>query len=140
MSRRRLIAMVHIARGDLGLDEDTYRDILERVTGKRSAAELTVGELGLVVDALRERGFTPKRTGQRSGKAHVRKVWALWGQLERAGRLREPGRASCRSFVERMTGVTDPEWLTPEQANVVIEALKAWLRRPVGAPEPEPES
>lgn len=150
-----MIAMIHIAKTDLGLDDDTYRDLLERVTGKRSAAELSEGELGRVVDAMRERGFTPKRTGPRSGKPHVRKVWALWGQLGREGRLREPGRASCRAFVKRMTNVEDPEWLTPEQANVVIEAIKAWQRRPADSgfesfrppkrrpkrrPKPEPES
>lgn len=136
MSRKRLIAMVHVARNQLGLDEDTYRDLLERVTGKRSAAKLTDGELGRVIDALKERGFEPKRTAPRSDKAHVRKVWSLWADLERAGRLREPGRAALRSFVKRMTSVEDPEWLTPEQANVVIESLKQWLRRPRGAGDP----
>ncbi len=127
--RRRLIAMLHVARKELALDEDTYRAILERVTGKRSARELTAAQLGQVVDALKERGFTPKRTAPRSKKAHVRKVWALWGQLGDDGLLRKTGGASLRAFVKRMTGVEDPEWLSPEQANVVIEAIKSWRRR-----------
>lgn len=133
--RRRLIAMIHVARKQLALDEDTYRDVLERVTGKRSSGELTAGELGRVVDALKDLGFTPKRTAPRSKKGHVRKVWVMWGQLEDRGLLRNPGRASLRAFVKRMTGIEDPEWLTPEQANVVIESLKAWRRR--GSPPTE---
>jgi hypothetical protein len=28
-----------------------------------------------------------------------------------------------------MTQVSDPEWLSPEQLNTVIEALKAWQKR-----------
>lgn len=127
--RRRLIAMIHVARKQLGLDEDTYRSLLGRVTGQRSAAQLTEGQLGAVVDAMKERGFVPTRGHAYSDKPHVRKVWALWAELELTGLVRSPGRASCRAFVQRMTGVTDPEWLSPEQANVVIEGIKAWKRR-----------
>lgn len=132
--RRSLLAMIHLAQVQLGLDDDTYRDLLERVTGQRSARFLSEPQLGEVVDAMRERGFAPARKAARSDKPHVRKVWALWAQLEETGRLRSPGRAACRAFVKRMTGVEEPDWLTPEQANVVIEALKAWLRRPAGQP------
>ncbi len=41
---------------------------------------------------------------------------------------------SVRPFVRRMTGVDDPDFLSPEQANDVIEALKSWNARvaPVG--------
>lgn len=35
--RSPLLAKIHIARKDLGLDEDTYRAVLIRITGKRSA-------------------------------------------------------------------------------------------------------
>lgn len=135
--RRTLLAQIHIGRKALGLDDDTYHDMLEAVTGKDSAAIMTVIELQQVVDHLRSRGWqnatAPTTKGKKafkpSDKLHVRKVWALWGDLARSGALRSSNKASCRLFVERMTGCADPEWLTPEQATKVIEGLKAIQRR-----------
>ena len=37
-SRKSLMAKIHIAQKDLGLDEDTYRAMLFNLTGKISAA------------------------------------------------------------------------------------------------------
>ncbi len=37
---RALLAKIHIAKKALGLDDDTYRDLLERIAGVRSAREL----------------------------------------------------------------------------------------------------
>lgn len=129
MNRRGLLASVHIARKDLGLDESTYRSVLEQVSGGRdSAAHLTDEELGAVLDRFRASGWSPRKR-RFSEKAHVRKVWALWGEMHRAGLVHGPMRAGLRSFVKRMTGLTDPEWLDPMQARTVIEALKQWRAR-----------
>jgi len=38
--RKRELAAIHIARGQLGMDEDTYRDMLWAVARVRSAADL----------------------------------------------------------------------------------------------------
>lgn len=135
MSRRTMLACVHIARKDLGLDEGAYREVVSRVSGGRcsSAGDLTERELERMIASFKARGWrggAPKR----SGSAHVRKIWALWGDMCRKGVVREPTRAALRAFVTRMTDVGDPEWLTPAQAIVVIEALKAWqARRSEGA-------
>lgn len=133
MNRRALLAAVHCARRDLGLDEETYRAVLERVTGSSSASRLTDGELARVLDTFREQGWKSPRSDERrakaSGSPHVRKLWAIWTEMCAARIPREPTRAALRAFVERMTDVSDPEWLTPTQTNVVVEALKAWQRR-----------
>lgn len=140
--RRSLLAQVHLAKRDFGLEGDDYRDALEAIVpGKRSAADMTLGELDRVLSTFRQRGWqadlrpNSRRRGgkfQPSAKPHVRKVWALWGAMGREGVVAEPSRAALRTFVERMTKCTDPEWLSPEQANIVIEALKAWKRRHQG--------
>lgn len=54
MNRRALLAAVHCARRDLGLNEDTYRSVLERVTGSPSASRLTdfVGHDGAPDDRM----------------------------------------------------------------------------------------
>ncbi|MGX5056717.1 phage protein GemA/Gp16 family protein [Enterobacter asburiae] len=47
--RRNLIRIIHTGKSVLGWDDDTYRDVLARVTGKRSAADCTDTELERVV-------------------------------------------------------------------------------------------
>lgn len=41
------------------------------------------------------------------------------------------GHKPLAAFVKRQTGVDNPEWLTPTNANKVIEALKAMGERSV---------
>ena len=56
-SRKSLLAKIHIAKKDLGLDDDTYRLRLERLTGKTSARDLTVPQLARIVADLRVPGL-----------------------------------------------------------------------------------
>lgn len=127
--RAKVIAKIHVAKKQLGLDDDTYRDLLERVTGKRSAKDLDPRELLAVVNALRAAGWKGA-TNPRSGKPHVRKIWAMWHAMKVDGVVKaNDERAALRAFVERLTGVTDPEWLTPEQGSTVIESIKQWKKR-----------
>jgi hypothetical protein len=125
--RNQLVAAVHVAKKQLALDDETYRAIIERVTGERSSAHLTVAQLGSVLDEFRRLGWKPAHANY-SHKPHVRKVWALWSDLVRRG-LVKGGRVALRKFVFRMTKVNDPQWLTLEQAAKVTEGLKAWGMR-----------
>ena len=140
MSRNALLAQIHIAKKELSLDDETYRDVLQRVTGQRSSAQLNDNQRGKVVAELKRLGFRPKSThaakGRRiSDKPYVRKVFALWGELKRKGVWRDPSPHSLRRFVKKMTategddGCDDLEWLTWPQANIVIEALKKMKER-----------
>lgn len=130
MNRRGLLAMVHIARKDLGLDEDSYRDMLEAVAGVRSASELDDAALLRVVENCKRLGWVPRAPKERRSDApQVRMIWALWHEMSAAGIVRSPTSAGLRAFVRSQTGVSDPEWLSPEQAGLIIEALKAWRAR-----------
>ena len=59
--RRALIAKIKIAQKELGLDDGTYRAVLERVTGKRSCTECSIPELERVVEDCASMGFSRKR-------------------------------------------------------------------------------
>ncbi len=134
--RRALLARLHIARKELGLDEETYRAALQRIAGASSARDLSDEAIERVLAEFRRRGWRPGKArparSSRGGRrwrppakhAHQRKVWALWGELKRQGVWRDPNPASLVKFVRRLTGVDDPDWLTPAQSNKVIEALK----------------
>lgn len=131
--RRALLAKAHLAAKDLGLDEEARRAVQVGVTGRESCGAMSVAELELLLAHYRARGWRPKGKAPAplpTGNPRSRKIRALWGELGRAGAVRAEGReAALRAFCRRMTQVDAPEWLTPEQAGVVIEALKAWLGR-----------
>lgn len=126
-NRRALLAQVHMAKKQLALHDDSYRAILSRIAGQESAAAITDAGLVAVVAEFRRLGWKNRPFRPGSKKPHVRKVWAIWCDMKDI--LRDPSADGLRGFTKRMTGVDDPEWLTGEQANVVVEGLKAWRRR-----------
>lgn len=56
-NRNQLLAAIHIGKKTLGLDDDVYRDMLENLTGKRSAKDLNLNQLHDVVKHLDSLGF-----------------------------------------------------------------------------------
>jgi phage gp16-like protein len=128
------LAKIHIGKKQLGLAEDDYRDLLERVTGHRSSAAMSEGQRQAVLSEMQRLGFKAAPAAKnKSPHAHVRKVFAVWGDMVRKGQLRQPDKAALHSFCERQTGIKNAEWLSPEQASKVVEGLKAMQRRAVSA-------
>jgi hypothetical protein len=138
-ARNPRLAKVHIARKDLELTDDCYRAILARITGQESSAGLDPAQLDAVLAEFKRLGWSAKpkaapaagglRHRPASGKAEVRKVFAIWGDMCRLNIPTINNRAGLIAFVQRMTDVDDPEWMNSEQARVVIEALKSWRAR-----------
>ncbi|WP_323968253.1 phage protein GemA/Gp16 family protein [Klebsiella pneumoniae] len=53
--------IIHIAKSQLALDDDTYRSLLGAVVpGKSSCREMTIIELQNVIQALEAKGFKSK--------------------------------------------------------------------------------
>ncbi|MDO8837994.1 MAG: regulatory protein GemA [Parvibaculum sp.] len=137
--RNRLIRLVHVAKRDRGLNEDAYRDLLERETGKRSCGAMTTGELDKALAALKRQGFKVKRstkvvsiergTSPRARVGQKAFATALWLDLWHLGVLRDASDKALDAFVERQTGIAHLAWLGPQQAFRVIEALKSWCAR-----------
>lgn len=82
--RAGLIASVKIAQKDLGLDDTTYRSLLQGVTGMDSAARCTVPQLKAMLAELRAKGWTPRprNVPQELRPLHA-KITALCASLER---------------------------------------------------------
>ncbi|MCS7082250.1 MAG: regulatory protein GemA [Bacteroidetes bacterium] len=123
--RNRLLALLHVARRELGWTEAQYRNWLEAQTGRRSAAQCTEEELERALYALRAWGWPigPILSPQ------ARLIRGLWARLHRLGGVRNPSLRALRRFVRRMTGKPDETCLDTREANRVIEALKAWKER-----------
>ncbi len=128
--RKAMLAKVHLAKKALGLDEDSYRAVLARITGRDSSAACQRRQLVDLLAEFKRLGWTGNSAGRpKSAKPHVRKVFAVWGEMCRRGIPDNPTPAGLKAFVARMTGVDDPEWLDPARGRRVIEALKAWQER-----------
>ncbi|KMK68564.1 regulatory protein GemA [Puniceibacterium sp. IMCC21224] len=131
-------AIINIAKAQLGLDEDDYRAMLERVTGKASLRLMSDGQKGKVLAELKRMGFRVKAGGKRLAPSHrlyIRKLWAVWKSCHRLGVIKNGSREALRAFCKRFVApndpdvAVDPDLLTEEQARPVIEALKAMERR-----------
>jgi hypothetical protein len=129
-----MLAKIHLARKQMGLDIETYRDMLQRVVGQRTCATCADQQLGLVLAEFRRLGWEAKPAVKSSDKAQVRKILAIWADI--CPLLDDAGDEALRGFVRRQTkspvhpdGVDAPEWLNGAEANKVIEGLKGWLAR-----------
>lgn len=144
--RRSLLARIHIAKKELGLDDDIYRDCIELVTGQRSASKLTIVQLRALIEHFQSKGWSAKastaknpssKAGTRyrstSQRPMVRKIYVLWKILFEAGKVkvkRPDGYAKrMTKTTERPDGVANVEWLSDEDAYAVIEGLKNWITR-----------
>lgn len=133
--RRAMLAKVHIAKKDLGLDDFAYRVIIGRTVGKSSSSDCTDAQLGALLAEFQRLGWKP--TGQprrRSDKAWVRKIWAIWADLRPL--LDDATDDTLRAFVRRQThslknpeGIADPEWLDAPEGTKVIQGLEGWRTR-----------
>lgn len=134
--RQNMLAKVHIAKKALALDDESYRDLLQRVTGQRSATNLDTKQLDAVIAEFKRIGWMDgkkptKRAGSRplADAPMAKKIRALWLDLYHLGALRDPSEEALAAFVEKTAGVAALQWLDGEQANTVIEALLGWLAR-----------
>lgn len=136
------LAKIHIAKKELGLDDDTYRDMLYGLTGKRSAADLTPAECVRVLKHMNASGakVTPfigkppaRKTGQRRKIAdpQLRKIWAMWLDMHNKGIVRERGEQGLIAWIKQHQGIQCDAlaWLNQEQKGAVINCLREWQKR-----------
>lgn len=132
------VAIINIARQQLGIEEAAYRQLLLRVTGEASLRRMTGRQQIAVLDELKRLGFRVKSGGKTlppSTKPYIRLIHALWKSCARLGVIengsREALRAFCRGilFPGNDKIAVDPDTLGYDNASKVIDALKAMEKR-----------
>lgn len=134
---RALIAKIHIAKKELALADESYRAILERVTGRASSKDCSERQLEQLLAEFKRLGWVPKTgTTRISDRPYVRKIYALWKEAGIVGAVDTASKQALRAFVERQTrpaagrpGKSAPEFCSPAEANRVSEGIKAMIRR-----------
>lgn len=149
-ARNPLIAKIHIGKQQLGLDDDTYRGLLQLATGKTSCSKMNHAELESVLKAMQDRGFqpvTPSKRGRfspasrnkaQADKTPLDKLRAVWIQMGIEGHIRDSSETALIRWVKRQTcrmnggiGIDSLEWLAQDSDMLrqIIEALKGWRIR-----------
>lgn len=132
--RKAELAQIHIARAQLGLDEETYRAVLWTVGRVKSAKDLDWTGRKKLLEHFRAKGWKPAPPkGAKAAKpvsgGQEGMIRALWSDLHDAGKVREPGEAALGSWLKRNRLPERVEWLDTKQLTRAIEALKKWLAR-----------
>lgn len=141
--RRAMLAKIHLAAKELGLDEELRRDVIEQVTGHRSSADCSDAQLDQVLAAFKARGWKPKVvSGGKAGAAPAskavrraadhpvaRKARAMWISLHQLGVVRDPSERALEAFAKRQLGVAALQWADQGQGFRLIEALKKMALR-----------
>lgn len=127
-SRLRQLRAIRHKAGEQ-LDDDAYRDILQRCAGVGSSTQIrSVAKAEAVLDEFRRLGIgTPPP--RKPLTPQQKKIWALWQQLADKGLVRDRRMAGLVAWVKRQAGVDALSFLTWPQEHQVIESLKRWLAR-----------
>lgn len=126
--RRSMIAKINIARQQLRMAEDDYRQLLLDSTGHISLKDCSDAQLAQMIDALKSKGFAPlPRAGGKPAAQHpmARKARALWISLYHLGVVHNPSEEALEAFAKRQLGCDRLAWARQSDAYRLIEALKA---------------
>ncbi len=132
--RNAVIGKIHIAKKEMAVEDGSYRALLLRVTGKDSTKTMSQPELEAVVEEFKRLGFKPKnprKAGARkmADNPQARMIRAIWLDLRDMNALTDSSERALAKFCERTCGKSDLHFLSPKDANQVINALRGWLER-----------
>jgi len=129
--RKKQLMIIHVGKKELGLDDELYRDMLESLTGKRSASDMTSAEREKVIAQMSKDSngkITKTRTVAKPSPEKspmLKKVYKLLYVVE------EPI-SYAETTLKNMFGADAPdrlEWATGEQLHKLIAALEYHKKR-----------
>lgn len=106
--RNGLLAIVHIAKQNLGMDDATYRDLLLN-WGVKSSAALSISELEDLVDHFQSLGFRVQRSKVQGSRdqGRGRMAEALHERIREEAAKLEKGEARLTGLVKKIANVDD---------------------------------
>ncbi|HEU4601550.1 MAG TPA: regulatory protein GemA [Steroidobacteraceae bacterium] len=115
------LAKIHIAKQQLGLDDETYRQMLWTIARVNSSKDLDYAGRRAVLEHLKARGFTgrkqfPGKPNNTSSHPQLKKIEALLADAKRPWSYAD-GMARNMFKVERVA------WCKPDQLQRIIAAL-----------------
>lgn len=128
MASRNNLAKIHIAKKDLGLDDDLYRDILYTQFKKRSSRDLSDLQCLKLLQHFESIGWKQASQAEKQKQSHGRKPHnmsksAYLSKIEAL--LAEAGRswAYANGMARHMYKIDDIQFCEPDQLRGVVAAL-----------------
>lgn len=128
-NRRAMLGKVHIARKQLGMEEDDYRQIVFAQTGRMSLGDASEAQIAKVLDVLKSKGFKPLPSKKAASHPMALKARALWISLYHLGAVHNPSEQALEAFAKRQLGCDRLQWARQSDAFRLIEALKSMATR-----------
>lgn len=127
--RKRDLAAIHAGAKQLNLDEETRRDLIERVAGHRSAGQLDDAGRAAVIAEMKRLGALPPLERQR-GKPRSMDVRPMLTRIEQLLTVMQLPWAYADRLAQHMYRIERCAWLTTRaQLQGVIAALDAERKR-----------
>lgn len=130
MPAKKLLAKIHVAKKELALDDETYREILHAEFGVQSSKFLDNSQALKLIHIFKKKGWQPKskpkKYDDQEGDVYSatpkqkRLIEALWHEIS----YTHEEAKSLREFLFKTVKVSDLRFLTKRNAYDVIEAIK----------------
>ncbi len=138
------LAIIHIAKKDLCLEDDVYIDIMKSVGGAKSGSSKDLSPLGRfrVIEHFKDCGWKPKKSKRKpkpnstpSDKGKL--IRFLWIRLYQLDIVKDNSETALRRWLKSTTRRYHPQnigydhlnFLPKEAADGAIEQLKQWGAR-----------
>lgn len=130
------IAKIHIAKKDLGLTDEIYRDIIREASGGKTESSGKLDWQGRhnALERFKELGWKAKISTKAVPRSEPsrrladdpqsRMLRGMWIELHQAGIVRNPAESALCAFGKRLTRKDALQWYFDRDVTVVKEALK----------------
>jgi phage gp16-like protein len=123
--RKAMIAKIHIAKKELGLEDEDYRFLLKSITGKDSCKYMHEGELEKVLEVLYALGFEPKKKARIENLSFNKEGMIKMIEYHAEIILGDNWKRRLRGYVKKKFGVDDIRWCSYRQLVSVWGFLRA---------------
>ena len=125
---------IHLAKNQLGLSDDIYRDILWANFKVASSTKLSPFQADKLLDIFKAKGWKAKASKDKGhspkyDNPQQRKVVAMWIHLADAKVIRNRNDFALQKYVKRVTGIDNLKWCSGSECFSLIESLKAMGKR-----------
>ncbi|ALC15638.1 hypothetical protein DSOUD_0851 [Desulfuromonas soudanensis] len=126
------VTLIHVAKGELGIDDDTYRDMLQEMFGAGSSKDLSAAEADDLLEEFKARGFRvvsrhprpAKKRPQGKNVVHLASAAEIDKLNAVASLIRWRVANGLALFLEKRLAIKGGRVRTAREAYLAIEALK----------------
>ncbi|WP_368565523.1 gp16 family protein [Pseudoxanthomonas sp. UTMC 1351] len=126
--RQQQIVRIHVAKKQLGLDEETYRSLLLRTGGEASSAKMTMAQRNAVIAEFVRLGFKDvdrqERRKRYPGRPASTDQVPMLGKVEALLTGAKRPWSYAHAMADHMFKVARVQWLNHDQLHRLVAALQ----------------